>query len=151
MSDTSAAISILKEILDAWKSRNERAVAKQAGRLVFWNDGMLKELHEIADGKGNQETYAHLRRKFENTEKDVRRTMHEMMHAAMQMGPTKIAEQVGNVVSSVSYGKGQIRADIFDLLERGQSEDAASEALMINNSIERLNAELRRLYRMVYE
>jgi hypothetical protein len=85
MNDTNVAMSLMKEILDAWKNRNERTVAKQAGRLVFWNDGMLKELHEIAEGKGDQRTYAKLRRKFKESEGEVRRTMEQMMEAGANL------------------------------------------------------------------
>src|SRR5262249_24976273 len=150
MSEPSAAITLLREILDAWKNRNERSVVKHAGTLMFWDEGLQKGLRKIANGEADKKPFAQLRGKLEEREPNVRRAMKEMMHQAMRMGPSKVAEQVNNVVTSTSFGKGEIRSDIYDLLKHKSSVDVRGEARLICNAIEALNAELRKLHRMVY-
>ena len=57
-------ILILKPFVDAWGMRNQRKAVKQAGKLMFWSDGMLGLLLKIAEGDKTKKTFAELKKKF---------------------------------------------------------------------------------------
>jgi hypothetical protein len=149
------ARELLTPFLDAWLRRNERSAVRQAGELMFWRDGMLKELELIAQGKATDETFNDLRTKLEDTEGDVVAAIQELTKARSKLSGTKIAEQIDKIVHDSIWGKTMTRLMIEDVLQaRAHGDDPANIRNLADHlcrNIKTFNAEVQRLNRMVNE
>jgi hypothetical protein len=141
-------LGVVREILQALNIGPERKAASKASRLVFWNDGMLKELRAVANGEIDASTIRHLREKFEESEDRVMRAISELMNIRNELGATPVGRQIDSVVNSAGYGKGEVRKAIGNLLGMRNKERAQAAATEICRQIDTLNAELARLNRM---
>src|SRR5438128_498645 len=72
------ALELIRPIIDAWAQRDERSAAKEAGKLTFWRDGMLRQLETIADGRATKRTFEDLRKNFDETADRVNKTMEKL-------------------------------------------------------------------------
>lgn len=146
----SSTTKLLAPILQAWLQRDERKAATAAGRLTFWRDGMLGQLDLIANGKSNEAIFSELEDNFKRTADRVTHAIQELARVRDILSPGPIAEQIDAVLHSDQFGKTSIRREIENLLRNRAQPDAAHMASNICRAIQTLNAELRRLHRMVY-
>ena len=107
--------AIIKEILDLLKVRHQRRAVSKAGRLKFWDDGMLRELKAIAAGGPDIDKIRTLREKFEESEASVNRAIRDLLRIRNKLGPGRLASELDVVINSGNYGKGVIRHDIRQL------------------------------------
>jgi hypothetical protein len=84
-----AHIPVFKDILNLLKVRYQKRPVTKARRLVFWDDGMLKELKAIAAGDADIETTKKLRRKFEESERKVKGAIRKLLRIRDKLGPTR--------------------------------------------------------------
>jgi hypothetical protein len=140
-------LELLQPILDAFSKRNEVKVAKRAGALTFWRDGMLRELEIIAEGKATKQTYRKLAKQLDESEGRVQATMEKLVEARHKLAGRKIADQIDKILNDYHFGKSMIRSEIRIVL----STKDKNLARHICNSIHTLNSELERLNRMVTE
>jgi hypothetical protein len=90
----SAAIELLRPILDYFLHRDERKAVKSSGQLRFWPDGMLAQLREISDGNAKTVTYKSLEKKLNERERQVQRTIMEMLRMRDKLGGGRVAEVI---------------------------------------------------------
>jgi hypothetical protein len=84
--DKAAVAEILKPLMQLWASRDERKAARQAGRLRFWKDGMLKQLNEFAEGKATAETSKKLKAQLRNGDMEVTAAIDMMRKVRNRLG-----------------------------------------------------------------
>jgi hypothetical protein len=145
----SALIELLRPFVEAWSNRDEKVAASEAGKLTFWRSGMLSQLEAIAAGRATKETFAELRRNFEETQERVNETMVRLNKVRGKLAGSKVANQVDLILHDFNYGKSMIRSEIEVILEFGE-RGGRDRALRVCNAIRTLNSELQRLHRMVY-
>jgi hypothetical protein len=155
-----ATLLLLREIISAWASRNERRAAKDAGRLAFWRDGMLQQIEAIANGKHRREVVRELRKAFDESGGRVEEALNRPREVRSKIGPNAIGKQVDLVINHAEYGKTGIRGDIELLLHQLESpaepqyrdtveEAAKADARYLIGRIEAFNAEVGKLQRLV--
>ena len=144
-------ILILKPFVDAWGMRNQRKAVKQAGKLMFWSDGMLGLLLKIAEGDKTKKTFAELKKKFTASEALVNATMEQLATLRGEMAGSSVARQIDRVLYDYRYGKSMIRQRIGDIIASGSKYDVSVSAAEVCRDINSLNSELERLHRMVYD
>jgi hypothetical protein len=150
--DKAAVAEILKPLMQLWASRDERKAARQAGRLRFWKDGMLKQLNEFAEGKATAETSKKLKAQLKNSDKEVTAAIDMMKKVRNRLGGGPVARAIDDVLNDEDFGKGNIREEIKVFLEEEMTRSERQHmAHMICLHIEALNASLERLRRLVYE
>src|ERR1700730_1394864 len=112
-----ATLLVVKEILKTISLQKKGSkTSAPAGRLTFWDDGMLKELKLIASGEGDLDKIKRLREKFEDSEACVNRAINRLISIRNELGATRLSKQIDAVVNSTEFGKGQIRLNIRELL-----------------------------------
>jgi hypothetical protein len=143
---------LLTEILDAWKNRNARTAAAKAGSLTFWRDGMLEQLHQIADGTADEKTFEQLKKNFEQSDKRVAKLIAKLTQARNELSPSKIAQQIDIILNHNWCGKRRVREEIRKIIQRHKVQtDVKNDAALACQAIQALNSELERLNRMVYD
>jgi tetrahydromethanopterin S-methyltransferase subunit G len=145
------AIELLKPFVDAWSARNERQAAKEAGKLMFWGDGMLGLLRQIAEGDRSQKTFSELKKKFRESQQRVNETLIELAKLRGKLAGSRVAHVLDGVLSDFRYGKSMIRSEIEVIISLGSKDDVQHRAQQVCRDIGVLNGELERLYRMVYD
>jgi hypothetical protein len=150
-------LGLLKDVLIAWRDRNERNAVEQANRLTFWRDGMLEQIEKIADGKATKKTFNDLKKNLEQSEEAVDNAVNQLRRLRGRITDPQIKRQVDEILHNPHFGKNMIRVRIGHILtqhERHQGrnggEEVRIEAVEVARAIEILNAELKSLYRMVY-
>lgn len=145
---------VLNPLFDALSGRDAKNASRTAGKLTFWRDGMLCDLEDIAAGNHDHKTVASLKKKLEDSAPRVRRAMNELRRLRDRLAPSKVAEQIDIVLHHDTFGKGSIRDSIEMILRGiepdGNNDDAAEFAQKLCERIRTLNAELRKLSRMVH-
>jgi hypothetical protein len=150
--DKAAIAEILKPILQLWTSRDQRKAAREAGKLRFWKDGMLKELNEYAKGKATAESFRKLRAKLSSTDEEVTAALVVLKKIRNRLGGGPVARAIDDVLNEESFGKGCIRRAIEIFVEEDMRKSERKDmATQICLQIEALNAALDRLHRLVYE
>jgi hypothetical protein len=150
--DKAAVTELLKPLMLLWVSRSERKAAREAGKLRFWKDGMLKQLKEVAEGKATTETFKKLKGKLRDSEEDVSAAIVVMKKIRNRLGGGPVARAIDDVLNNEAYGKGSIREAIRVFTEDHMTKsDRKFIASQICREIEALNASLDRLQRLVYE
>lgn len=155
-----ATFLLLREIISAWETRNERRAAKDAGRLTFWRDGMLQQIKAIASGKHSPEVVRELRKGFDASKGRVEEALDRLREVRSTIGPNAIGKQVDLVINHAEYGKTGIRDDIERLLDRFElpaerpyremdEEAGKADARYLIGRIEAFNAEIGKLQRLV--
>jgi hypothetical protein len=163
----SVVVALLGPILEVFVNRNKRKTAQTAGALTFWQDGMLKKLESIAEGKATSRTFTELRKQYDKSEGGVTKAMKKLVAARDKLAGTAIARQIDAILHSDHSGKMNIRHEIDLLLSTREDlvsehyrewdgkDDAwktlADDAARICNMIRVFNAEVERLNRMVNE
>lgn len=158
-------VALLGPLFEAFANRNSRKSAQDAGVLTFWQDGMLKRLEAIAEGRATPRTFTELREQYDKSERGVEKAMNRMVRARDKLGGTAIARQIDAILHTNSSGKISIRNEIDLLLstreelvsERFREWDGKNEALKeqaddaarICKMIGVFNGEVERLNRMV--
>jgi hypothetical protein len=154
MSEQLLAQELLRPILDAWLHRNERAAAEKAGTLMFWRDGMLKELEQIAAGKATEEMFVELERKINSSEVRVEAALAELRKLRNRLAGAQVADQIDQILHNTVWDKFMTRRHIEAVLRQrklGATPEAVQEMVRgICGSIKTLNSQLERLHRMVY-
>jgi hypothetical protein len=146
-------------LLAIWLHRDERRAAKDAGSLIFWDDGMLRQLREIASGEATVATFKQLENSFKETDEPVTETMERLRGAREKLSGTPIARQIDRVMNS-PQGKFAVRENIERIIKmhkarkrrEGHDQYALDIAIAADEAcrdIGALNAELERLNRMV--
>jgi hypothetical protein len=146
-------MELLKPVLDAWSQRHERKAARDAGSLMFWPDGMLKQLEIIANGKASQSNFEELESMFKQSSEHVSETMDRLVDARNRLAGTEIARQINTIIFSNS-GKSSIRREISEIIAAKDNflngdDYKSNDALMICNIIRHFNSEVERLSRMI--
>jgi hypothetical protein len=141
-------VAVIKQILDLLKVQQQSPVSK-ASRLVFWDDGMLRELRAIAAGDTDIDKIRILREKFEASEGRVSKAIVKLLNVRDKLGPSRIAKQIDIVINCANFGKGVIRHDIRELLGTKRKHELREKADLICRKIEIFNGQLERLDRMV--
>jgi hypothetical protein len=153
-------LSLLREIISTWANRNERQAAKDAGRLAFWRDGMLRQVEAIANGDHSPAVLRELKKAFDESKERVEETLDRLKEVRSKIGPNAIGKQVDLVINHAEYGKTGIRFDIELLLQRFEvpiephnrqlnEELAKSDARFLIGNIQAFNAEIGKLQRLV--
>ncbi|TQF27643.1 hypothetical protein UNPF46_30500 [Bradyrhizobium sp. UNPF46] len=146
----SAVIALLRPFVDAWAQRNERKAAAQAGQLMFWGDGMLGLLKNIAKGDKEKKTFVELKKKFRSSQEKVNQTLVDLAMLRGKLAGSKVSRQLDSILTDYQYGKSMIRSRIEEIIEFGPTQDSRERANDVCRNIEILNSELERLYRGVY-
>jgi len=150
--DKAAVAEILKPIMGLWVSRSERKAVRESGKLRFWKDGMLKQLRQVAYGKGTPDTLRKLRVALGESEEEVTTIIVVLKKVRNKLGSGRVARAIDEVLNDEDFGKGNIREEIRALLTGGSdTAERQQAAANICLHIEGLNASLDRLYRLVYE
>jgi hypothetical protein len=134
-------IALVREILESLKYRKERKAASEAGRLTFWDDGMLRELRSIAAGEVDPVTISQLREKFETSEGRVNQALDGLLRIRNKLGPSRIGRQIDAVVHSTNFGKEEVRENIRELLRTRKRHELRRKAEQVCRKIEILNAD----------
>lgn len=140
-------LEVLKPIIDAWQHRNERGAAEEAGKLIFWRDGMLRQIEEIGNGSCTKEIVGELRKGLEESAEGVEEAMKRLNYARVKLAGTKYANQIDLILNNMAYGKRSTRRQIEQLLD--DAERLRLDAQRLCNGIGTLNSEIGRLHRMV--
>jgi hypothetical protein len=147
-------------LLGIWLHRDERKAAKDAGSLMFWDDGMLRQLRDIAGGKATDATFKQLGDNFRQTDEPVNETMKRLRTARDKLSGTPVARQIDRVMNS-RQGKFAVRENIERIVEmhnalkkqNGHDQSTLDFIVMAADEacrdIGALNAELERLNRVV--
>jgi hypothetical protein len=144
--------AFLKPVMELWASRSERGAAHQSGRLRFWKDGMLEQLKAFADGKGTAASYRSLRSKLRISEDDATAAIVVLKKVRNRLGGGAVAKAIDDVINHEDFGKQNIRYEIKLFLEEELTKaEQQSRARQICDHIERLNASLDYLHRLVYD
>src|SRR5262249_32773103 len=98
----SAQLEIVRQIFERLTNSKAKKAATTAAKFVFWEDGMLKELRAIADGKVDLATIAKLREKFEDSEHRVSQAIKALLYMRNALGATRVAQQIDEVVNSTN-------------------------------------------------
>lgn len=156
MSEDNAMVTMLRQIVDVWSNRNERQAAHEAGSLKFWNDGALQDLRAIASGQATDATFQNLTMKYQATADGVTEATQKLRQLRDRFGGNRLADQIDAVLHSEWYGKMTIRSNIAELIAAHENAaryagDIPSQARDICSKIDVFNAEIGRLYRMVYD
>lgn len=141
---------LLKEVLYAWRDRNQRIAVKEANSLTFWRDGMLEQINEIAHGKATKKTFDELKRNFELTEEPVAKSLAKLRELRERIVDGRIGDKLDGIINNPHYGKNTVRQNIQYILDHHRKSDVRNAAAEASKAIEILNAELRALFRMVY-
>lgn len=148
--DKAATIELLKAVMGLWTGRRQRKAAEEAGKIRFWEDGMLEHLRLIAEGKEKKNTFRELNAKLNESEDDVFAALHMMKKIRNKLGGGSVARAIDNVLNNRAYGKRTIRENIRCLLDEELTKaEKKFRAGEICNQIEALNAGLDRLQRLV--
>jgi hypothetical protein len=145
-----AAGVLLRDILYAWRDRNERNAVKEASSLTFWRDGMLEQLNQIADGKATRRTFDELKKAFGESADPVAEALARLVELRAKIINPQIAHQIDKIVNDSRYGKNSIRENIEWIINHHAETDVQVTAIEICKGIEILNAELKALFRIVY-
>jgi hypothetical protein len=143
----------LDNVLAGWATRNERRAVKEADSLGFWPDGMIHELRIIADGRATADTFNKLKEKFDQTEEPANKLMQSLLDIRGKLlghrDADKIIRQINEIVLSDGNGKITVRESIKNIISNNQNREIHNEAKITCNNIERLNAEIAKLSRIV--
>src|SRR5947209_15224263 len=107
----SAIAAMLQPIMDAWLRKDERRAAKDAGSLMFWRTGMLKELEAIRDGEATEKTFVELKNQFDKSADDVNKTIDALTAARDKLAGGPIAEVIDYLLYS-RFSKTSVRQKI---------------------------------------
>jgi hypothetical protein len=83
---------MLNDVLDAWLHRNEKIAVTEAGSLMFWRDGMLGHLRELADGAEIDPIIKRLKREFKETAEPVALALEKLKDVRNKLAGGPIAK-----------------------------------------------------------
>jgi len=148
---------MLSDILDVWLHRNEKTAATEAGSLMFWRDGMLGHLRELADGEMIDPRIKLLKREFKQSAEPVALALQKLKDVRNKLAGHPLARQIDVIMDDMRFGKNTVRENIELLFNyakdrKGPEGDDAvrGQARWLCNAIDTLNAEIEKLYRMAH-
>jgi hypothetical protein len=126
------------------------ALARDLGKLAFWNDGMLQPLKRIADSNSRAGDIQEIAWKLNRTEEEVSAATDRLRQARDSILATslgmRLMHQIDNVVDQ-KMGHDALRPRLKNLVASGDC--SPEEAASLIREIEAFNAELDRVHRLI--
>jgi hypothetical protein len=153
------AVALLKPIMDLWLGRDERRAARLAGKLRFFQDGVLPRLEKVASGDFAPNDFIEMEQVFFKSEKSAKEAIEELREIRDRLGGSATGRLIDDILHNVYFGKAGLRLNVeklfYEWKESNRSEQdkerIVRSAISVRNEVLAFNAAVDKLYRRAYD